>query len=172
MATVTVTPQQDAVTGEIFIAAPPERVFQALTDPKQAPLWWGQQGMYRITEWKGDVRPGGKWFSVGVGDDGTSFRVDGEYLEVDSPRLVVHTWIASWSGPLKTVVRWELEPRSVHGLQHRGPQKVGTGTVVKIRQEGFDGAPEAARNHAQGWARVLGWMQAFVENGETVDTRK
>lgn len=109
---------------------------------------------------------------MGVGDDGTSFRVDGEYLEVDPPRLLVHTWIASWSGLLKTVVRWELEPRTVHGLQHRGPQKVGTGTVVKIRQEGFANAPEAARGHAQGWTRILGWMQAFVEKDETVDTRK
>jgi len=49
---------------------------------------------------------------------------------------------------------------------------MGTGTVVRIRHEGFAGAPEAAQNHAQGWTRVLGWMQAFVENGETVDTRK
>jgi uncharacterized protein YndB with AHSA1/START domain len=172
MATITVSPAQDAVTGEIFIAAPPERVFRALTDPKQAPQWWGQKGMYRITEWKGDVRPGRKWSSVGVGDDGTSFRVDGEYLEVDPPRLLVHTWIASWSGRLSTVVRWELEARSIHGLQHSGPRKTGTGTVLKIRQEGFAGAPEAARGHAEGWTRVLGWMQAFVEKGETVDTRK
>jgi len=43
---------------------------------------------------------------------------------------------------------------------------------VKIRQEGFANAPEAARGHAQGWTRILGWMQAFVEKGETVDTRK
>jgi hypothetical protein len=57
-------------------------------------------------------------------------------------------------------------------LQHSGPRKTGTGTVVKIRQEGFAGAPEAARGHAEGWTRVLGWMQAFVEKGGTVDTRK
>src|SRR5512133_2377043 len=35
MATVGITPDQDAVTAEIFIAAPPERVFQAITDPAQ-----------------------------------------------------------------------------------------------------------------------------------------
>jgi uncharacterized protein YndB with AHSA1/START domain len=172
MATVTITPELDAVVGEIFIAAPPERVFQAITDPKQMPMWWGQQGLYRITEWKADLRQGGRWSSVGVGADGTSFRVDGEYLEVNPPRLLVHTWVASWSGPLKTVVHWELEPRNVHSLQHAGPQKVGTGTVVKIRQDGFAQAAEAARSHAQGWTRVLGWMQAFVEKGETVDSRK
>lgn len=172
MATVTVTPGLDSVVGEIFIAAPPERVFEAITDPKQMPRWWGQRGLYRITEWKGDVRPGGKWSSVGAGEDGKSFRVEGEYLEVDPPRLLVHTWVASWCGLKTSVVRWELEPRSVHGLQHRGPQKMGTGTLVKITHEGFAGQPDAARDHSQGWTRVLGWMQAFVENGETVETRK
>jgi uncharacterized protein YndB with AHSA1/START domain len=37
MATIEVTPDQDVITGEIFIAAPPERVFQAITDPNQMP---------------------------------------------------------------------------------------------------------------------------------------
>jgi uncharacterized protein YndB with AHSA1/START domain len=171
MATITVSPAQDAVTGEIFIAAPPERVFQAITDPKQMPLWWGQQGLYRVTEWKADLRPGGKWQSDGVGADGTSFRVEGEYLEVDPPRLLVHTWIPSYAVRMKTVVRWELEARDVHGLQHPGPKKVGTGTLVKIRHEGFAGLPEQAKSHGQGWVRVLGWMQAFLEEGKTIDTR-
>src|SRR5262249_44582236 len=96
MATTAVLPEQNIVQGEVFIAAPPARVFEAITDPKQVPRWWGQQGMYRITEWKGDVRRGGKWSSVGLSQDGSTFRVDGEYLEVDPPRLLVHTWIASW----------------------------------------------------------------------------
>ncbi len=171
MAIAAITPDQDAVLAEIFIAAPPERVFQAITDPKQPPRWWGQKGMYRTTEWHADLRPGGKWSSVGVSADGSSFRVEGEYLEIEPPRRLVYTWIASWTGALKTTVRWELEPRDVHGLQHRGPQRVGTGTLVKIRHEGFAGAPKAAADHAEGWKRVLGWMQAFVERGETVDTR-
>jgi uncharacterized protein YndB with AHSA1/START domain len=171
MATSVVTPEQDAVVAEIFIAAPPERVFQAITDPRQTPQWWGQQGMYRITEWKGDVRPGGKWSSVGLSADGSSFRVEGEYLEVDPPRLLVHTWMASWTGQLQTVVRWELEPRDVHGLQGRGPQRMGTGTMVKLRHTGFAGEPKAALGHSEGWKRVLDWVQAFVEKGETVDSR-
>ena len=173
MVTAAITPDQDVVTAEIFIAAPPERVFQAITDPSQTLKWWGQSAMYRVTEWNGDVRPGGKWSSAGVGADGSTFRVEGEYLEVAPPRLLVYSWRPSWSESLRTVVRWELEPREVHGLQHRGPQKVGTGTVVKIRHSGFAAtAPEQSVNHAQGWTRVLGWIQAFVERGETVDTRK
>lgn len=172
MATSAVTPDNDAVVAEVFIAAPPERVFQAITDPNQMPLWWGQQGLYRVTRWKADLRPGGKWQSDGVGVDGSSFRVEGEYLEVDPPRLLVHTWIASYAATLKTVVRWELEARPVHGLQNKGPQKVGTGTFVKIRHHGFAAIPEQAKSHGQGWVRVLGWMQAFVEEGKTIDTRE
>lgn len=171
MATIAITPDHDSIDAEIFIAAPPERVFQALTDPNQMPRWWGQQGMYRITEWKADLRPGGKWSSVGVGADGTSFRVDGEYLEVDPPRRLVHTWMPSYSDSLNTVVRWELEPREVHGLQPRGPHKMGTGTMVKLQHRGFSGNAKAAADHGNGWKRVLGWMQAFLENDETVDTR-
>jgi uncharacterized protein YndB with AHSA1/START domain len=172
MATSSVTPDNDAVLAEVFIAAPPERVFQAITDPHQMPLWWGQKGLYRVTEWKADLRPGGKWQSDGVGVDGKTFRVEGEYLEIDRPRLLVHTWIASYSAELKTVVRWELEPREVLGLQGPGPKKVGTGTFVKIRHEGFAGNIPQAKGHGEGWIRVLGWMQAFVEQGKTIDTRE
>jgi uncharacterized protein YndB with AHSA1/START domain len=170
-ATMAINAEQDTVFGEIFIAAPPERVFEALTDPNQVPRWWGQQGMYKITEWKADVRPGGKWSSVGVSADGNPFRVEGEYTEVDPPRLLVHTWIKSWAGPLETVVRWELEPTDVHGLHPGGPKKAGTGTLLKIRHTGFAGAPEACKAHGEGWTRVLGWMQAYVEKGITLADR-
>jgi uncharacterized protein YndB with AHSA1/START domain len=171
MATATITPDQDAVLAEVFIAAPPARVFQAISDPAQMPLWWGQSSMYHLTKSTMDVRVGGKWRSDGVGKDGLPFHVEGEYLEVDPPRLLVHTWIGSYSGPLKTIVRWELEPQTVHGLHPSGPKKSGTGTLVRVRQEGFAGVPEAAISHEDGWKRVLGWLVSFVENGETVSTR-
>jgi uncharacterized protein YndB with AHSA1/START domain len=171
MATSSITPDNDAVMAEVFIAAPPERVFQAITDPRQMPLWWGQQNLYRVTEWKGDVRPGGKWLSVGVGADGASFKVWGEYLEVDPPRLLVHTWLSSYDEALNTVVRWELESREVHGLQNPGPRKVGTGTLVKIRHHGFAKNTQQAKSHDDGWVRVLGWMQSYIEQGKTIDTR-
>jgi len=171
MATASITPDQNTVLAEVFIAAPPERVFQAISDPEQRRQWWGQVGLYRTIESHSDLRPGGKWFGKGLSADGSSFQVEGEYLEIDPPRRLVYTWRPSWAHPLETVVHWDLEPRDVHGLQHRGPQRVGTGTLVKVRQEGFAGNLEAARGHGEGWKRVLGWMQAFVEEGATVDSR-
>ncbi len=171
MATVAITPNVDAVEAEIFIAAPPERVFQAITDPAQLPRWWGQKQMYRITESKIDLRPGGKWSSAGMGADGTSFRVEGEYLEVDPPRLLVHTWVPSYSEVRGTIVRWELEASEVQGLRPTGPHRMGIGTRVRLRHYGFAGNGKAATDHANGWTRVLAWMQSFVERGETADTR-
>ncbi len=163
MATATITPDQNTVLAEIFIAAPPARVFQAISDPAQLPKWWGQTGLYHVTKSTMDVRPGGKWRSDGIGADGKAFYVEGEYLEVDPPRLLVHTWIGSYS-PEKTVVRWELVPHSVHGLHPNGPRKAGTGTLVRVRQEGFAGNFESANSHSEGWKRVLGWLEAYVEN--------
>jgi len=163
LATATVTPDQNAVIAEVFVAAPPARVFQAISDPTQLPKWWGQDGLYHVTKSTMDVRPGGKWRSDGVGADGKAFYVEGEYLEVDPPRRLVHTWIGSYD-PTKTVVYWELEPQTVHNLQSSGPKKSGTGTLVRVRQEGFAGNLESATGHGEGWKRVLGWLQAFVEN--------
>lgn len=60
MATVNITPDRDAVISEIEIAAPPERVFQALIDREQA-LQWGKGDAFEITQWEMDARAGGKW---------------------------------------------------------------------------------------------------------------
>jgi uncharacterized protein YndB with AHSA1/START domain len=171
MATATITPDQNTVTAEIFIAAPPERVFQAITDPAQLSQWWGQSNLYRVTDRSSDLRVGGKWSSAGVGADGTKFSVEGEYLEIDPPRRLVQTWIPSYRAGLKTVVYWELEPQPIHGLHPNGPKKAGTGTLLKLRQEGFAGDAKSAADHGEGWKRVFGWLTAFVERGETVDSR-
>lgn len=159
MATRAISQDQDSLEFEAQIAAPPERVFQALTDPRQLVQWWGQKGMYHVSHWSADVRVGGQWRSEGQGDsDGKSFHVSGEYLELDPPRLLVYTWIASWSGSLKTVVRWELTAS-------------GGGTRVHVCHSGFGMAPEQAKEHYKGWQSVIRWMQAFVEKGTTVETR-
>jgi uncharacterized protein YndB with AHSA1/START domain len=83
MATVAVTPDQNVIVAEIFIAAPPARVFEAITDPHQTPKWWGQEGVYRITDCKADLRPGGKWSSTGVGE-----RRDGGYTRGGQERII------------------------------------------------------------------------------------
>ncbi len=158
MATPGSSPDADIIVNEIHINAAPERVFQALVDPQQVPQWWGQGGVYRCTRFDSDLRAGGKWRSSGVGPDAGKFEVSGEYLEISPPRVLAYTWTASWTGDAKTVVRWELIPAA-------------GGTLVKIRHSGLAAYPELAKSY-QGWPRMLGWLQALLERGETVDDRK
>lgn len=158
MTTATITPDSDAIITEIEIAAPPERVFQALIDPREVLLWWGQPGMYRCTEFVSDPRPGGAWRSAGQGMDGGTFNVFGEYLELDPPRLLVYTWVASWTGDAKTTVRWELGP-------------IPNGTLLRIRHSGLAAHPGLAQSY-RGWPMILGWIRAYLEAGETVESRK
>jgi uncharacterized protein YndB with AHSA1/START domain len=144
---------------EIFIAAPPARVFRAICDPSQLPRWRGQDGLYRVTKSNADVRAGGKWRSDGVGPDGKEFFAEGEYLEVDPPRRLVHTWVGSHD-PTRTVVRWELEPQTVNELHPSGPKKAGTGTRVRVTQEGCAGSLAARPTKRAGKAgsvRSAGW---------------
>ena len=165
MATATLTSDQNAVIAEVFIAAPPARVFQAISDPNQLPRWWGQEGLYQVTNSTMDLRPGGKWRSEGKGADGTFFFVEGEYLEIEPPKLLVHTWFGSFH-PQRTVVRWELSPQTVSALHPSGPRKSGTGTLVRVTHEGFAGNVKSATEHGEGWKRVLGWLEAFVTRAE------
>jgi len=171
MATATVTPDQNVIEAEVFIAAPPQRVFEALTDPNQRQQWWGQKGLYRSTEATSDLRPGGKWSGSGISEDGKPYHVEGEYVEVDPPHRLSYTWKASWCHPLETTVHWELQAKEVHGLNNRGTQKFGTGTLVKLCHEGFAGHGDAMLGHKQGWERVLGWVRGYLEHGETVESR-
>ena len=158
MATSANSPNFDELVSEIHVAAPPERVFQALTDPAQVVQWWGQRGIYVCNEFQADLRPGGKWRSAGVSGDGRNFEVSGEFLEIVRPHLLVYSWVASWTGDVKTTVRWELEPAA-------------DGTRVIIRHSGLGAHPDLAKTY-QGWPRMLGWLQAFLDRGETVPQRR
>jgi uncharacterized protein YndB with AHSA1/START domain len=150
-----ITPDNDAVVSEIDIAAPPERVFQALIDREQA-LQWGCGDAFEITLWEMDARPAGKWRFVSkerkeIGG-GRSIDHHGEILQIDPPWLLEYTWFASWhpdpSHP--TVVRWELTPTKA-------------GTHLKVTHRGLAPLQGAAQGYGQGWPGLLQQIKNFVE---------
>jgi uncharacterized protein YndB with AHSA1/START domain/uncharacterized protein YciI len=136
------------ILATVEIAAPPERVFRALTTD-EITKWWGSADSYRTTEYTGDVRPGGRWRSVGVGADGQSFSVEGEFREVDPPHRLVQTWRAAWDGGNETVITYRLEA-------------IDGGTRLTLRHEGFGDRVDSCRGHGEGWERVLGWLAGFT----------
>ena len=137
------------VKAEIEIAAPPHRIFQALTNAGELAAWWGADDMYRTTEWQIDLRPGGKWSTVAVNADGTQSTVGGEYIEIDPPRRLAYTWRPSWDDFLETTIVYDLQPTA-------------TGTRVLVTHSGFGDRAAQATGTGEGWKRVLEWLADYA----------
>ena len=157
MATVAVTPDQDAVVSEIDISAPPERVFQALIDEKQVMRWWTSDEC-QIEAFVLDARVGGRWCydtkNSKLNVNGvTKFHCEGEVLEYDPPRLLSYTWIANWHDQVarRTVVRWQLT-------------KSDSGTHLKVTHSGLANLPVARKDYSSGWPGVAETLKRFVES--------
>jgi len=151
----TVINNNDAVITEIEIAAPPERVFQALTDRAQA-LQWGSDEAFKTTFWEMDPRPGGKWRSVSRELKGADPEKDydhhGEIIEFDPPRLLSYSWFANWHAipAHRTEVRWQLSPTK-------------TGTHLKVTHSGLALLPSACQAYSQGWPGLLQALKNFLD---------
>ncbi len=143
------------ILATIDLKAPIDKVFAALTDPAQLPKWWGQSGMYQTTALHADLREGGQWRADGLSADGSSFSVGGIYKVVQPPHRVDFTWQPTWE-PVATLVSYNLE--SIDG-----------GTRLTLRHSGFGENTAACRDHANGWERVLGWLDGFL--APDADTR-
>lgn len=145
-----VTADRDALVEEIFIAAPPERVFRALTEPSELLTWWGDESHYRCTSWSLDLRRGGAWRSEGRNAAGRAFVVEGEFLEVEPPHRLAYTWRPSWVEVAPTTVRIDLE------------RKDG-GTQLTWTHSGFAQHPAALEDHRGGLPTVVLWLKGFLE---------
>lgn len=135
------------ILASVEIAAPPERVFEAIA--REVADWWGAPGVYRVTEHEIDLRKGGAWRSSGVSADGKRFSVGGEVLELDPPRLLVQSWKPDWEPGPATTIRYQLVA-------------IPGGTRITVRHEGFGDRAAACESHAQGWERVLSWLDAYA----------
>jgi uncharacterized protein YndB with AHSA1/START domain len=71
--------------------APPDLVYQAYTDSKAIPQWWGPARLTTTVE-TNDVRPGGHWRFIQKDEDGNIFAFNGVYREVKRPERLVSTF--------------------------------------------------------------------------------
>jgi uncharacterized protein YndB with AHSA1/START domain len=119
--------------GSVEVPAPPERVFRALAS-KEITQWWVRPGVFDTRDWTGDVRVGGRWHCQ---RQRSPYTLEGEFVAVDPPRRLVHTWIAVGepAGPMK--VTYHLE-------------KIDAGTRITVRHSGFS-SPLTCLMTATGW---------------------
>jgi uncharacterized protein YndB with AHSA1/START domain len=135
-----------SVEREIVIAASPETVWQFLVDPEKATRWMGQAASF-------DPRPGGV-YRVEVIPGNTA---SGEFVELDPPRRLVHTWGwepggASQVAAGTTTVEFELIPN-------------GDGTTLRFRHRGLPSA-QAVQSHAHGWDHYLERLVTSASGGD------
>jgi uncharacterized protein YndB with AHSA1/START domain len=155
-----VTPDQDAVICEVQIAAPAEKIFQALTSGDLLMRWWnGEGGPCRVKVWEFEPRLGGRVRHVAYDPAGqmkvngvTEFEIQGKVVEFDPPKILAYTWRANFhSLPLHdTLVRWQLSP-------------VADGTLVKMTHSQLKPISDAA-GYAQGWPGVIASLIAFAQS--------
>ncbi len=136
---------------EIYIRTTPERLWEAITDPTIRAKYNFGAGV--TSDWK----PGSRLQFAGT--DTTPLLGEGEVLEVDPPRRLVHTQIALWSDDVKsegaTRVTWEIEP-------------VGDSCRLLLTHDQLrDGANGELYG---GWPMILSGLKTWLESGELLTT--
>jgi uncharacterized protein YndB with AHSA1/START domain len=156
MPTALVAANNDSIVTEIHIAAPAERVFKALTQPRELVRWFKNPSCPDHL-WEMDARLGGRYRYVTekgtvVVNGVSEFECHGEILEIDPPHLLVYSWIANWHDDksLRTVVRWELTSDAA-------------GTNVKVTHSGLAQENVARKDYSGGWPGVLEMLKQFAE---------
>jgi uncharacterized protein YndB with AHSA1/START domain/DNA-binding transcriptional ArsR family regulator len=136
---------------EIYIKTTPERLWQAIVDPEIRAKY--NFGASVDSDWK----PGSK-FVMAVPDAGFVLG-EGEVLEADPPRRLVHTMIAFFSEEAKAEgtsrVAWDIEP-------------VGDSCRLTITHDQMrEGACDQLYG---GWPMILSGLKTWLETGELLTT--
>ena len=137
---------------EIYIRTSPERLWEAITDGEIRSKY--NFGARISSDWT----PGSRYE---MGRPGMSGLLgEGEILEVDPPRRLVHTMTALWSDEVKSEgaskVTWEIEPISDDSCR----------LTVTHDQLGEDANPELYG----GWPMILSGLKTWLETGELLTT--
>jgi uncharacterized protein YndB with AHSA1/START domain len=96
--------------------APPDRIFEAFSDPGRLARWWGPAG-FSNTIHRFDFREGGSWSFTMHGPDGTQYPNRSRFLEIlpgeriqiehiSGPRFVLQVSLAPERGG--TLLEWRM----------------------------------------------------------------
>jgi uncharacterized protein YndB with AHSA1/START domain len=151
--------REGLILASMEVAAGPERVFRALTST-EITEWWVRPGVFDTREWAGGLRPSGRWRASGM-TRGEPYVQQGEFLEIESPRWLVHTWegagkqgVASTSTVVdQTVKRFSLILDDASSVRHPvGVASCDDTIVVAVRvaPEGADVDVDRRDHHTGG----------------------
>jgi uncharacterized protein YndB with AHSA1/START domain/DNA-binding transcriptional ArsR family regulator len=137
---------------EIYIKTTPQRLWEAITDSEMRRKY--SFGVGVISDWT----PGSRIESVRP-SDGIAIG-EGEILEVDPPRRLVHSFVAVWSEEVRSEgasrVTWEIEPVGEDSCRL-------TLTHDRLRED-------ANGELYGGWPMILSGLKTLLETGELLTT--
>jgi uncharacterized protein YndB with AHSA1/START domain len=149
---------------QVYIKATPEAIWDAITQPE----WTRKYGYRSIAEY--DLRPGGSYRGLATEEFQAmgmpEVVVDGEVIEVDPPRRLVHTWRFLWDEGVKaegpTTVTFDIKPgdNGVCSLTVTHELENAPVTTAQIT-----GSIEGAGG---GWAYVLSDLKTLLETGSSL----
>jgi uncharacterized protein YndB with AHSA1/START domain len=131
----------------VYIAAPVERVWNALVDGDATRRYWGHEN-------RSDWKPGSRWEHVRVGADGV-VDVAGRVIEIDPPHRLVTSWHSpdAEGDPVRTSrVTYEITPM--------GEESKLVVTHSDLNEPGMRAGVSA------GWPLVLSSLKSFLESGK------
>jgi uncharacterized protein YndB with AHSA1/START domain/biotin operon repressor len=135
---------------EIYIRTTPERLWEAITDPEIRSKY--NFGAAVRSDWT----PGSRLELIAPKAGALG---DGEILEIDRPRRLVHTMTALWSDDVKregaSRVTWEIEPIA------------DSCRLIVTHDQLREGANEEIYG---GWPMILSGLKTWLESGELLTT--
>ena len=133
----------------IYIAASPEKVWQALTTAEFSRKYFFGFAV------EAELKVGGS-FIIRTPDG--SVHIDGEVIECDPPRRLSVTWNVNWPGLVEklglTLVTYEIEP---------------AGGAVRLTMTESHDRPlddDILSGGRQGWPAILSSLKSLLETGE------
>jgi uncharacterized protein YndB with AHSA1/START domain len=135
---------------QVFIKATPEAIWDAITKPEfTQQYFYGSRADF-------DLRPGGAYRGYGEGD---AVLVEGEVVEAEPPRKLVHTWRALYdpetANEEPSRVTWEIDAQE------------GGFSLLTVVHDQLEGAPKTAAGVAgTGWMMVLSGLKTLLETGK------
>jgi uncharacterized protein YndB with AHSA1/START domain/DNA-binding transcriptional ArsR family regulator len=134
---------------EVYIAAPAERVWQAITDPEMTRRYY--YGTLVKSDWQA-----GSLLRYDYPDG--AMAAEGTVLEVDPPRRLVTSFRATWdedvSADPPVRVTWEIEPAGEQASR------------LRVLFDGFPGENATYRSVTGGLSVILSGLKTLLETGE------
>ena len=159
----TMTETKTTQVYQVFIRATPQAIWDAITKPE----WTQRYGYRSIAEF--DLRPGGAYRGKATPEFQAmgmpEVVVEGEVIEADPPRKLVHTWTFNWDeirdeGPTRVTFEIADAPGGVSKLTVTHELENAPLTAAQLAGE-IEGA-------GGGWPFVLSDLKTLLETGESL----